>query len=189
MSNTNIINSSTFHADDDLGNNLNNQINKIKSQKILYSFILYNEKEDEKFFVALDIENFLYIWNIKSNIVKVLSNIDEFDDFQKQEIFPSLIIDINFFIKKLNKIRKNEKLFITNFKKFDTNEKLIFLSGNFDTIIFKSEKFIEKISLLIKQKNTNLNNFKKLDMYYQSLLDETENADENNFGNLIKLNF
>jgi hypothetical protein len=182
--------------------NDNNKMNTIKSnsKKILYSFILNNnnnnsnnnydndkDNDNEIIFIALDIENYMYIWKIKPEIIKILSNIDEFDSFKKQEIFPSLIININFFIKKINKLQINQQIFINNFKYLEnSNEKYIIITGNFDTIIFRKEKFLEKIKELIEVNNTkNLNNFKDLSIYYNSLLalDDNNNVINNHYHN------
>jgi len=119
---------------------------KQNSQKIISSFII--EEEYRNIFLALDHENYLYIWILKKEMIEFLSLIDESEEGEEErnDIIPKICFNIREFLRNNFGILQEKKIIITSLNYLqNSNKKYIKITGNFNSILISEKNFLEYI--------------------------------------------
>jgi len=133
-----------------------------KPQKIISSMIIEEEQESQKVFLALDLENYLYLWFLKGEVIEAVSLLDETENEEKKNLFPDLCFDISAFISEYFNYQKERRIFVSNFNYLaNSNRKLIKVTGNFDSLLIESSCFITYLKSEFS-KNQDLNKYECL---------------------------
>ena len=84
-----------------------------KPQKVISSLII--EEEYQKVFLALDIENHLYLWFLKNEVIEAVSLLDEMENEDRKYLLPDLAFNFSAFISEFFNFPKERKIFISSF--------------------------------------------------------------------------
>lgn len=150
-----------------------------KPQKVISSLII--EEESQKVFLALNIENHLYLWFLKNEVIEAVSLLDEIENEERKYLFPDLGFDFSAFISEYFNFPKERKIFISSFGFLrNSNFKFIKVTGNFDSLLIESALFLDYLKSEFKNNHVDLNN-------YESLLSDSVNMEEKELKSNFKI--
>jgi len=130
--------------------------NVLSSHKVISFFII--EEELQKIFVTLDSENYLYVWLLKNDIINTISLLDEIDYEDKKKVFPDLCFNMDEFIVIYNNFSRDKKVAISNLNYLqNSNNELIQITGNFNSIILNTNDFLDYIKFELDKNLTKIN--------------------------------